>query len=77
MAEIINFSKAVNERRDREEERDLKDVTEFTGEDWRALFEDVFTPMSELTGCSVYDLIADFIKMLLESQTEETESPEK
>ena len=85
MAEIISFNKAVNEQRDREngvfsireEDGDLKDITEWTGEDWRALIEGVFTPMSEIAGCSAYDLLADFIGMILESQTGETGSPEK
>lgn len=79
MAEIISFSRAANEQRDREngvfsvreEDGQLKDITDWSGEDWKALFEEVFVPMSETTGCTAFDLLADFIRALLDDRTEE------
>ena len=73
MAEIISFNKTLQEQQDeengvfavREDDGSLKDIAQWDGDDWQALFEGVFIPMSREMRCSVYDLIADFMQTVL------------
>ena len=73
MAEIIDFNKAVMERRDEEEgvfaarreDGELKDITDWDADDWQGLFEEVLIPVAMDNGVSIYELIAQFMRSVL------------
>ena len=74
MSNIINFNQAVKEKQDqesgvfavRDDEGELKDMTEWTGSDWEVLVEDCFATLSASTGIPKWDIFADFMRNVLE-----------
>ena len=73
MAEIISFDKIRNEQEDKEngffairqEDGALKDVTLWDGGDWQTLVDGVFGAMETQTGVSRWDILADFMRSVL------------
>ena len=73
MGKVISFNKAVKEREDeenrvfapRKDEGELKDILDWEGQDWEALFEAVFVPIAHQKNISPFDLLAEFIHAIL------------
>ena len=62
MAEILEFEKRPVEK----SADDFLPVEEWEGEDWKLFFEKALTPMAEANGVSPWDVLANFIKHLME-----------
>ena len=73
MAEIISINKIRNEKEDEEnnvfairhDDGELKDMTEWTGDDWKTLIDGAFAMMEAQTGIDRWDIFADFIADVL------------
>ena len=73
MGEIISIAQVKDEQEGvfaiRGEDGELKDVLDYTGDDWANLIEGCFANIAKEFQCSKYDILADFMHQILGGAT--------
>ena len=74
MAEIISLAKVIQEQEDRdngvfairEDDGELKNLEDWSGEEWEELVDGVFANMANRYGVTKWDIFADFMCSVLQ-----------
>lgn len=77
MAEIINFKEARDEQEEvfaiRQDDGELKPMEEWSGEDWKNLFEGPMTIMAQQANSTPWDMFAMFMSSVLNESLPEAD----